>query len=339
MPARMPASAARARVGQHLAGEDLRLVRDAVARLDRRALRAHAVPMQCVPCPWPSWTSSPAMNDFVVTARPAKSGWVRSKPVSSTATLDAAARAAAVDDLRRLQPPGRLGLVERRGDRLRAGRLGGEAGREVQDGLAVAAQVLRAERPALRRRGRPERRRVGIGSAACPFAACRVVGGLERVDDPLGLHDGDRGLGGRDAGLPDLLGRRVDHGDAERREVVHVRGGGQGLVAGGAASGRIASWTVCSPAARAPSSNSTSVRPVVAPGWGTIPSVSIVTAPWGVAWGVVQVYPTRAPAGNARGAGMPVRASNRSPRGAPLRPPRRRRRGGAGGPGGPPARR
>ena len=42
--------------------------------------------MQCVPWPLPSWTGSPSMNERVTGSRPAKSGWVRSKPVSSTAT-------------------------------------------------------------------------------------------------------------------------------------------------------------------------------------------------------------------------------------------------------------
>ena len=43
--------------------------------------------MQCVPCPWPSWTSSPWTNELDTTVRPAKSGCFRSNPVSSTATL------------------------------------------------------------------------------------------------------------------------------------------------------------------------------------------------------------------------------------------------------------
>ena len=42
--------------------------------------------MQWVPCPCPSWESSPSMKDSVVTSRPAKSGCPASKPVSSTAT-------------------------------------------------------------------------------------------------------------------------------------------------------------------------------------------------------------------------------------------------------------
>jgi hypothetical protein len=53
---------------------------------DPGAFGPQAVPMQCVPCPWPSCGDSPGMKDCEVTALPTKSGCDESKPVSSTAT-------------------------------------------------------------------------------------------------------------------------------------------------------------------------------------------------------------------------------------------------------------
>ena len=51
------------------------------------SLGPQAVPMQCVPCPWPSWAFAPLTKDFAVTDRDGKSGCFRSNPVSRTATL------------------------------------------------------------------------------------------------------------------------------------------------------------------------------------------------------------------------------------------------------------
>ena len=227
-----PGVRARAGVGEHLAGVDLGAVGDAVARAARRRALAAERGADAVRAVAVAVLHRLAGHEGARLDRAA--GEVRVLEVEARVEHrhpDLRARAAAVDDLRRLQAPGRLGLVERgdlgqrRGPGTRRGLLG-----EVQYRVAVAAQVVGAA-PAAGRGGdrherRDGRRLGGTGRRRARQHGVAVggvgrLGDLEREHDPLGLDGEDRAAPG---GLHHLLGRRVDDGDAERLEDLRATG-------------------------------------------------------------------------------------------------------------------
>ncbi len=208
--------------------------------------------MQCVPWPCPSWTSSPETNDFVVIVRPCEVRVGQVEAGVEHRDPHAAAGPAAVDDLGGLQAPRRLRLVERRGDRRDpGGGLGGDARGQVQHGLAVAAQVLRAERPGLRRRGRAERRRVGDrdrGVAVRRGAAWRARPRARRRSARARRSRSTPPPPRRRPGAPAPAGRRRRRRRASRSSARRGRRA-RTRRRPPSDSGRIASWTVWMPAA------------------------------------------------------------------------------------------
>ena len=205
--------AAAARVGQHLAGEDLGAERDAVARqggrpvgAERRADAVRAMPVA-------------VLRLLALDEGPHRYRTADEVRVSGIETRvehgdpDAPPAEARGRHPDRLQPPGDLVLIEARrrfGGRFRC-RRAGEPVIEVDQRVAVAPDVFELH-PAGRRLRREEPRRRQAGQH----------GLADGVHDALGLDGEDRAVARGHEGA-DLVGRRVHHGHAEILEDEPVR--------------------------------------------------------------------------------------------------------------------